>query len=325
MQYVAIACRCLLGFVFLWSLVVKARSGKAYEQFLAPVRELAGATPGAARLLAAAAVAAELLIVVLLAVPGLITAGYTMALALLVAYSGTLALALRRGVRVPCRCLATRTQADLYESIVGLPSLTALEDPAYLNRVRLAQQAAISGPQQVFTGLLSLVQAVVTLTGFIAALASLDGWIAVLIVASAIPELAAELRLGRRRADLLVSTVMAQRRVSAFGFLLVDPRAAGEIQTFRVGRVLHARMLELLRQVSGGTHARNLAEVRTRGVLALLAALRSMSLIARTLSPVRLARSSCVSPEVSRLRRSRFPKRCELPFTRFLGNHHKNG
>jgi ATP-binding cassette, subfamily B, bacterial len=171
------------------------------------------------------------------------------------------------------RRLAIRTQADLYESIVRLPNLASLEDPDYLNRVRLAQQAAISGPQQVFTGLLSLVQAVVTLAGFVAALASIDGAVALLIVTSAIPELAAELRLGRRRADLLVSTVMAQRRVSAFGFLLVDPRAAGEIQAFRVGRLLHARMLGLLRQVSDGTRTRNLAEVRTRGALALLAAL----------------------------------------------------
>jgi ATP-binding cassette, subfamily B, bacterial len=171
------------------------------------------------------------------------------------------------------RRLTTRAQADLYSSIVRLPSLAALEDPAYLNRVRLAQQAAISGPQQALTGLLSLVQALVTLTGFIVALASLDGWIAVLIVASAIPELAAELRLGRRRADLLVGTAMAQRRVSAFGFLLVDPRAAAEIQTFGAGRLLHTRMLELLRQVSDGTRARNLAEAWARGALAVLGAL----------------------------------------------------
>jgi len=108
MQYVAIACRCLLGFVFLWSLAVKARSGTAYEQFLTSVRELTGAAPGIARLLAAAAVAAELLIVVLLAMPALIRVGFTVALALLAGYSGTLALALRRGVRAPCRCLGSR-------------------------------------------------------------------------------------------------------------------------------------------------------------------------------------------------------------------------
>jgi ATP-binding cassette subfamily B protein len=168
------------------------------------------------------------------------------------------------------RRLTTHTQGDLYESVVRLPNLTALEDPAFLDRVRLAQQVAMSGPQQVFTGLLAVVQAGVTLTGFIVALASLDGWIAVLIVASAIPELVAEVRLGHRRADLLVGTATAQRRVTAFGFLLVDPGAAPEIQAFGVGRLLHARMLGLLRQVSDGTRARDLAEARARGVLAIL-------------------------------------------------------
>jgi hypothetical protein len=108
MQYVAIACRCLLGFLFLWSPVVKARSGRAYRQYVASARELAGTTQGVAWVLASAAVGAELLTVVLLAVPGLVIAGYAVALALLAGYSGTLALALRRGVRVPCRCLGSR-------------------------------------------------------------------------------------------------------------------------------------------------------------------------------------------------------------------------
>jgi hypothetical protein len=108
MQYVAIACRCLLGFVFLWSLVGKARSRRAYQQFVASTRELTGTTQGAAGVLAPAAAAAELLIVVLLTVPGLPIAGYAVALTLLAAYTGTLALALRRGVRPPCRCLGSR-------------------------------------------------------------------------------------------------------------------------------------------------------------------------------------------------------------------------
>lgn len=110
MQYVAIVCRCLLGLVFLWSLVVKARSGRAYRQYVASARELTGTTPGVGGVLAAAAASGELLVVVLLMVPGLVIVGYAVALALLVAYSGTLALALRRGVRVPCRCLGTRAE-----------------------------------------------------------------------------------------------------------------------------------------------------------------------------------------------------------------------
>jgi cation transporter-like permease len=110
MQYVAVACCCLLGFVFLWSLPGKARSEKVYKQFLASAQELAGTSPGVGRLLAAASAAGELLIIVLLAVPSLVTEGCAVAAALLMAYSATLARALRRGVRTPCRCLGSRAE-----------------------------------------------------------------------------------------------------------------------------------------------------------------------------------------------------------------------
>lgn len=110
MVYVSIACRCLIGCVFLCSLVAKVRSGRAYGDFVASARELTGTSSQTATMLAVTAIAVEILVVALLAVPGAAAAGLAVAAALLATYSVALARALSRGLRIPCRCLGARAE-----------------------------------------------------------------------------------------------------------------------------------------------------------------------------------------------------------------------
>lgn len=107
LPYVTVCCRLLLGAVFLLSVGLKLRSRRALQDFLVSARSLLGVNPRLAGLLAAASIVVEVLIVILLVLSAYVVAGFVLSFALLVAYSAAIGLALRRGVRTPCRCIGT--------------------------------------------------------------------------------------------------------------------------------------------------------------------------------------------------------------------------
>ncbi|GAA0393656.1 hypothetical protein GCM10009530_51350 [Microbispora corallina] len=101
MAYLFTFCRLLTGIVFLMSAVSKLRGRAAYEEFTAATRAL---TRLPARPVAVLVVAAEVAVAPLLAWPPTALAGFCVALGLLVAFTAAIAVAVRRGRRVPCRC-----------------------------------------------------------------------------------------------------------------------------------------------------------------------------------------------------------------------------
>ncbi|MEU8172870.1 MauE/DoxX family redox-associated membrane protein [Microbispora hainanensis] len=101
MAYLFAFCRLLTGIVFLMSAVSKLRGRAAYEEFTAATRALVRLP---ARPVAALVVTAEAAVAPLLAWPPTVLAGFCLALGLLVAFTVAIAVALRRGRRVSCRC-----------------------------------------------------------------------------------------------------------------------------------------------------------------------------------------------------------------------------
>lgn len=101
MAYLFAFCRLLTGIVFLMSAVSKLRGRAAYEEFTAATRALVRLP---ARPVAALVVTAEAAVAPLLAWPPTVLAGFCLALGMLVAFTVAIAVALRRGRRVPCRC-----------------------------------------------------------------------------------------------------------------------------------------------------------------------------------------------------------------------------
>ncbi|ETK33450.1 MauE/DoxX family redox-associated membrane protein [Microbispora sp. ATCC PTA-5024] len=101
MVYLFAFCRLLTGIVFLMSAVSKLRGRAAYEEFTAVTRAL---TRLPARPVAVLVVSAEVAVAPLLAWPPTALAGFCVALGLLVAFTVAIAVAVRRGRRVPCRC-----------------------------------------------------------------------------------------------------------------------------------------------------------------------------------------------------------------------------
>ncbi|WP_433045873.1 ABC transporter ATP-binding protein [Dactylosporangium sp. CS-033363] len=185
------------------------------------------------------------------------------------------------------RKVALHTQAELFAAVVRPPGLAELESPAFHDRVQLARQSSQSGPVLLTNSLLAVVQATITLSGFLASLVALSPLAAALVAASTGPTLAAQLRLSRMRADTTAGNSPRQRRQAFYAGLLLDLRAAKEIRLFGLGQYFRARMLTELGDVQRAERRVDLATARVDGALSLLTAAVSAVVLAVTV--IRLA------------------------------------
>ncbi|MFF5213185.1 ABC transporter ATP-binding protein [Streptosporangium sp. NPDC000396] len=159
---------------------------------------------------------------------------------------GALALTLphaRRYLRAELgRSIALRTQDRLYTKVNGFTGLARFEDPAFLDRLRLADQAARHTPGQIVEGALGITQGAVTVLGFVASLAVISPIVTAAVLGAAVPTLIAELSLSRRRAQVMWKVSPMERREIFYGRLLGDVQAAKEIRLFGLGHFLQGRM-----------------------------------------------------------------------------------
>ncbi|MGP3685992.1 MauE/DoxX family redox-associated membrane protein [Streptomyces sp. IBSNAI002] len=111
MLYLAIGMRCLIGAVFLVSVLGKTAGRGAYAAFVVSVRELLPLSRTVIRPAAALVVLGEAAIVPLLALPHPLAhrTGFALAAVLLTAFTAAIARSLRRGSRTPCRCFGAST------------------------------------------------------------------------------------------------------------------------------------------------------------------------------------------------------------------------
>ena len=70
------------------------------------------------------------------------------------------------------RAIERLATTELFGSVGRLAGLRRLEDPAFLDRLNMAQRVSTSAPAQVFTSISGAVQSALTVTGFLAAAAS---------------------------------------------------------------------------------------------------------------------------------------------------------
>lgn len=104
MAYLVFGCRCLLLVVFTFSALGKLRGAGSFAAFRRATADLVPPARTHAAPLAAAVIGAELTIAVLLAAPMIAWVGLGAGFVLLLAFTVTVAAALRRGSTVPCRC-----------------------------------------------------------------------------------------------------------------------------------------------------------------------------------------------------------------------------
>ncbi|MFC7931026.1 ABC transporter ATP-binding protein [Streptomyces cinereoruber] len=140
------------------------------------------------------------------------------------------------------RAVALHAQDRLYRAVEAFTGLSRFEDPAQLDRLRLAQSCGQEAPPQIVTGSIGLLRVAVTVAGFLVSLAVVSWWLVAAVVLSAVPALLVELRMARVWADTVLQVTPLERRELFYAQLLGSVQAAKEIRLFGSGRHLRARM-----------------------------------------------------------------------------------
>ncbi|MBA2813237.1 ABC transporter ATP-binding protein [Streptomyces sp. KM273126] len=170
------------------------------------------------------------------------------------------------------RAVGMRAQLELHTAVDRFVGLPRFEDPRFLDRLRLAQQSGGSAPVDAADSTIGIIGGLVTLTGFLGALALLGPWMAAAVVASGVPVLCAEIALSRRRAAMSWAVGPVQRRELFYSTLLTNLRAAKEIRLFGVGGFLRERMLADRRTADAAKQRMDRQELLVQASLALLSA-----------------------------------------------------
>ncbi|MEU0629265.1 ABC transporter ATP-binding protein [Streptomyces sp. NPDC005989] len=170
--------------------------------------------------------------------------------------------------------VASLTALDVLFTVVNsFSGLAQLENPAFQDRLRMAQSAgaqAIGGT--VLSGL-RILGGALTAAGFVGALWMVSPAMTVVVLAATLPVLLAELRLSRRRALSDWRINAAQRREVFYQLLLSSLDAAKEIRLFDAGGFFRDRMLTERRAADAERQVVDRRELATQGGLALLGAM----------------------------------------------------
>ncbi|MER7107300.1 ABC transporter ATP-binding protein [Streptomyces sp. NPDC000229] len=144
-------------------------------------------------------------------------------------------------------------QKELFSSINRFVGMGPFEDPAFLDRLRLAQRSGSEGPKRAVTSMVGTCRAVITVVGFLGSLMFLGPVMGVCVLLFAIPVVAAEVLLSRRRGAMLWAVSPTERREHFYHQLLSSAEAAKEVRLFGTGGFLLSRMQ---RERSAADHAK---------------------------------------------------------------------
>jgi ATP-binding cassette subfamily B protein len=147
--------------------------------------------------------------------------------------------------------------------------LRKFEDPAFLDRMRLAQEGA-NRIAEIVDSIGGVLGGLLTLIGFITSLLLLSWAMAALVLLAAVPALSAEIVLSLRRASMEWGVEQFNRREIFYSQLLIETSAATEIRLFGTGAFLRGRMLDERRRANVAHRQMDVREVRVQGGLTAL-------------------------------------------------------
>ena len=170
------------------------------------------------------------------------------------------------------RSIRLHSRDRLYAALSRLAGLSRFEDPVFHDRIRLAQQAGEMSPQTILDAALGGVRTAVTMLGFTGSLLAVSPVMAAVVLASAIPVVAAELSLSTRRGRMLWTISPHERRQVFYSQLMTDRTAAKEIRLFGLADFIRSRMMGELRQVNAAQRRLDRRVFHTQFALAALTA-----------------------------------------------------
>jgi ATP-binding cassette subfamily B protein len=142
---------------------------------------------------------------------------------------------LRRGVTL-------LVQDRLYSSVNRFDGMANFENPAFLDRLRMAQQAATMAPDQVANSIFGMVQSTITVVSFLGLLWYISPLMTVITVLAAVPLLFIQLSISRQQSTMMWKFSPRSRRQLFYQMLMLDLAAVKEVRLFGLGGFLLGRM-----------------------------------------------------------------------------------
>ncbi len=165
------------------------------------------------------------------------------------------------------RRIGLATKQRLHAAVGRLRGLARHERPDFHTRLALATEVGPSGPAEVVTGSLLVVQGAMTAAGFLGALATINAWMLLVVLAAAVPALRAELVLSRGRAAMITRLGHAARREHFYADLITSVQSAKEVHLYGLSGLFGARMVAELRRVDAGHREVDRRELGTQALL----------------------------------------------------------
>src|SRR5215472_1665700 len=175
------------------------------------------------------------------------------------------------------RRLGLVIQDRVFAAINSFPGLRRFETPRFVDQIRLAEQSSKTAPTQLVGAIFGSAQSLITVTGFLATLVVINPVLAVIVVATVVPSVAAELAMSRRRAGLQWRASPAVRRQIFYTRLLTDHTAVKEVRLFHLGDFLRRRMLREMHLIHSGERELDRHTIGVQGSLSLLTAVIAAS------------------------------------------------
>jgi ATP-binding cassette subfamily B protein len=161
-------------------------------------------------------------------------------------------------------------QDRMYRAINSFQGLSRFESPAFLDKIRLAQQTGSNAIATLLSTATTCGQSVITGCTMLVLLIGISPVFAMIVAGMSAPAVAAQVANSRKSAGLQWLNSPIVRRQAFYAQLLTGARAAKEIRLFGLGDYLHGRMLADLRALNHAQRALDRRVCSIEGLLALL-------------------------------------------------------
>jgi ATP-binding cassette subfamily B protein len=168
------------------------------------------------------------------------------------------------------RRLSLNVEVGVYRKINSLIGLAPFEDPRFHNTIQLAASGAKRGPSGVVSILMTLLQSVITVFGFLGVLITVNPLLAVVVGLAVLPQLYARLKIARQRVSIAFGNNPKERRVWYYQSVLSGVQFAKEIRLFNLADHFLGSFRRILEDIHKAQHDQQIRELRWQAVLTVL-------------------------------------------------------
>ncbi|MCP9951334.1 ABC transporter ATP-binding protein [Actinomadura madurae] len=170
------------------------------------------------------------------------------------------------------RRIGLTAQDRLFAAVERLPGLARFENPAFLDRLAMAQGAGGRAPAMLVFGVLTVCRGAITIVAFLGSLLLISRWLTLAVTLAAVPALVAHLHLSRLRAGMMWRITPMERREAFFQRLLSSVQAAKELRLFGTARYFRELMTAQRQEANAQRRRMDRRDLLTQSGLGVLAA-----------------------------------------------------